>query len=125
MAGEEDVLRVALALPGARQDPNGFRFLVNDKLFAWSYMERVEPKKPRVRRPDVLVVRVADEWDKQGLLSEDPDKFFTTSHYDGYSAILVRLPAVDAVELEGLLIDAWRTRAPRALVAEFDRRCKP
>lgn len=120
MATEEDVRRIALSLPHAVQEPNRFRFRVKDKLFAWSYMERVEPKKPRVRRSDVLAVRVADEWDKAGLLTLDGDKFFTTDHYNGYPAVLVRLPLVDVDELEDLLVNAWRCRAPRALVSAYD-----
>jgi hypothetical protein len=120
MASEADVRRIALSLPEAVQDADGFRFRVGGKLFAWSFMERVEPKKPRVRRPDVLAVRVADEWDKQALLALDADKFFTDPHYNGYPAVLVRLPAVDVDELEDLLIKAWRHRAPRTLIREFD-----
>jgi hypothetical protein len=120
MANEEDVRRIALSLPESTQDPNGVRFLVGKKAFAWSYMEKVHPKKPRVRRPDVLAIRVADEWDKQALLAVDSRKFFTTGHYDGYPAVLVRLPTIDADELEELLIHAWRCRAPRIVVAKFD-----
>jgi hypothetical protein len=87
MADEGDVCRIALALPGTTKDPNGFRFLVKEKAFAWSYMERVDPKKPRVRRPDVLAIRVADEWEKQALLAVDSEKFFTTGHYNGFPAL--------------------------------------
>jgi hypothetical protein len=94
--------------------------LVKEKAFAWSYMERVDPKKPRVRRPDVLAVRVADEWDKQALLAVDSQKFFTTAHYNGFPAVLVRLKTIDANELAELLLNAWRIQAPRALVADFD-----
>jgi hypothetical protein len=83
-------------------------------------MERVDPKKPRVRRPDVLAVRVADESEKQFLLVADPEKFFTVPHYDGFPAVLVHLEKIEADQLEELLIDAWRTRASRALVASFD-----
>src|SRR5947209_20489814 len=83
MTDEDDVERMALSLPETTKDPNDFRFLVRGKAFAWSYMERVEPKKHRARRPDVLGVRVAGEWDKQALLALDADKFFTTDHYNG------------------------------------------
>jgi hypothetical protein len=122
MADEDDARRIALSLPEAGQDPKGFRFRVKDKAFAWSYMERVDPKKPRVRRPDVLAVRVTDEWDKQALLAVEARKFFTTAHYNGFPAVLVRLAEVDTDELEELLTNAWRCQAPRALVTEFDKR---
>jgi hypothetical protein len=120
MANEEDVRRIALSLPGVTQDTNRFGFSVGDKGFAWSYMERVVPKKPRVRRSDVLAIRVADEWDKQALLALDSGKFFTTDHYNGYPAVLVNLPMVDVDELTDLLIGGWRTRASRQQIAEFD-----
>jgi hypothetical protein len=59
---------------------------------------------------------VAGEGAKQELVAADPEKFFTEAHYNGYPAVLVRLAAVDVEELRELLTDAWRTRAPRALV---------
>jgi hypothetical protein len=118
VADFEDARRIALSLPTATQHGSGFR--VNDKLFAWTYMERVTGRRARVERPDVLAVRVTDEGEKRALIAEDPEKFFTTDHYNGYPAVLVRLPAIDAEELRELLTDAWRTRAPRRLVADFD-----
>jgi hypothetical protein len=122
MVNEEDVRRVALSLPEVTQNPKGFGFSVHDKAFAWSYMERVDPKKARVGRPDVLAVRVADENEKQFLLIADPEKFFTVPHYDGFPAVLVRLEKIEADQLEELLIEAWRSKAPRTLVAAFDER---
>jgi hypothetical protein len=120
MADEDDVRRVALSLPQTAQDPDGFRFRVGKKLFAWSWNERVDPKKPRIRRPDVLAVRVVDEWDKQELLGLDPEKFFTEPHFNGFPAILVNLPVIDVDELEELIVAAWRIQAPRSLAKEFD-----
>jgi hypothetical protein len=70
--------------------------------------------------PDALVVRVIDLADREALLRGKPDVFFSTPHYDGYPYVLVRLEAVDSGELAELLEDAWRIRAPKRLVAEFD-----
>jgi hypothetical protein len=118
MADIEDARRIALSFPSvvARE----FQFQVEGKLFAWPYMERVPERKVRVERLDVLAVRVADEGEKKALLATDAAKFFTTSHYDGYPAVLVRLQAVDVDELTELITDAWRSRAPRRTVADFD-----
>jgi hypothetical protein len=92
------------------------------KGFAWVWMERVEPKKPRVPRADVIALRVADGDEKEALLATDETKFFTEPHYNGFPAILVRLPAIEADELEELITDAWRCMAPRELLSQFDER---
>jgi hypothetical protein len=57
--------------------------------------------------PDALVLRVSDMGEREALLQGQPDVFFSTAHYDGYPYVLVRLPAVDPVELEELLEEAW------------------
>ena len=124
MATQDDVRRIALALPGASEEEGRFAFAVRNgsksKGFAWVWLERPESKKPRVPRPDVLAVRVADRDEKEALLASDPEKFFTEPHYKGFPAVLVRLPAVDADELAELITDAWRCQAPRKLVDQFD-----
>ena len=101
---------IALSLPETVERPSygtpGFR--VRDRLFA------------RIRQPGVLLVRVSDEGEKDFLIRAEPDKFFTTPHYDGYPSVLVRLAAVDRRELAELLADAWRVRAPKRLADAFD-----
>ena len=69
---------------------------------------------------DALVLRVVDLGEREALLQGQPDAFFTTSHYDGYPAVLVRLETVDPEELAELLEEAWRLRAPKRLIAEYD-----
>ena len=115
MSTQDDVREIALGLPATTEDPNFFRFFVEGKQFAWVYPERIEPKKPRVNNPEVLVVHTGTELEKDALLSLDPEALFTTPHYDGYAAVLVRLPLVDRDRLADLLEAAWRARAPRRL----------
>ncbi len=126
MADQDDVRRIALALPETVEDEDHFGFHVlsrgKRRQFAWAWNERVVPKRPRVPRPDVLAVRVASLADKDALLAVDPDRFFTEPHYNGFPAVLVRLAMVELDELEDLIVDAWRVLAPRALVREFDAR---
>ena len=125
MATQEDVRRIALSLPQASEaaDHFGFGVLSNGRLrgFAWAWNERIEPKKPRVPNPEVLAVRVASLAEKEELLAADPGKFFTEPHYNGFPAVLVRLPAIDADELAELITDAWRCQAHRALAAGLGR----
>jgi hypothetical protein len=118
MASREDVRRLALALPEAVEEGEGGAFRVDGKLFAWTWMERPIPKRPRVANPQVIAVRVANEGEKQALIALDPEVFFTEPHYDGFPAVLVRLPAVSPDLLERVLTDAWRTRAPGRLLDE-------
>ena len=70
--------------------------------------------------PDALVLRVTDLGEREALLQGQPDAFFSTPHYDGYPYVLVRLEKVDPAELAELLEDAWRARAPKSLVKQYD-----
>jgi hypothetical protein len=127
VASRDDVRRVALSLPGVSESDSDFGFSVewpNGKVkgFAWSWKERIEPKKPRVANLDVLAVRVADLEEKELLLATDPDgeRYFTEPHYNGFPAVLVRLPAIEAAELGELLVEAWYCMAPKTLQREHD-----
>jgi hypothetical protein len=122
MADQEDVRRIALSLPGTREGKDHFAFSVENKGkqkgFAWVWVERVDPRKPRVPRPDVLAVRVRDQAEKAALLAGDPERFFTEPHYNGFPAVLVRLPRVTRAQLRKLIFDAWRCQAPTQLVED-------
>ena len=95
--------------------PDPLAITVGGKGLAWSFNERVHPKKPRMPRLDILAVRCAMET-KEMLLEAGPDRFFDDDHYRGYPAVLVRLEAIEADELKGLLKGAWRAAAPKALI---------
>jgi hypothetical protein len=71
--------------------------------------------------PDALVMRVADMGEREALLQGQPDAFFSTPHYDRAPYVLIRLEAVDPEELTELVEEAWRIRAPKRLVAEYER----
>ena len=81
-------------------------------------MERIQPNKPRVANPGVLAIRVANEGQKEALISAEPKKFFTEPHYNGFPAVLVRLAEVNAKELRTLLEEGWRCQAPKELLAD-------
>jgi hypothetical protein len=120
MADADDVRRIALALPHVVEiDSEGFDFRVADKGFVWSYPERI-PGHRRVIRTDIAVLFVGDESEKQALVLGEPDLFFTVPSYDGHPLVMLRLPAVDVDRLDELVTDAWRMRAPDALVDALD-----
>jgi hypothetical protein len=120
MADADDVRRLALALPRVVEiDSDGFDFRVAGKGFVWSYPER-SPGKPRRIRTDVAVLFVGDEAEKQALLLGEPELFFTAPGYDGWPLVLLRLAEVDVDRLTELVTDAWRMRAPAALLGSLD-----
>jgi len=124
VADQSDVRRIALSLPGTSETDGRFAFSVSaggkPKGFAWVWMERVEPRKPRVPNHEVLAVRVADLEEKELLLESNPDALFTEPHYNGFPAVLVRLAAIDPGALEELLVEAWYCQAPSSLRAAFE-----
>lgn len=110
MVTEDDVRRLALSLPETIEKPSygtpGFR--VKDRLFA------------RMRdEGDLLVVWCWDLDEKQVLIESEPDKFCTVAHYDGHPMVLVRLEAVELDELEEVLTESWRIRAPAKVAAQL------
>ena len=118
MATDDDVRRIALALPHVEEIPSdGFDFRVGNKGFVWSDPERV-PGRRRVIRTDIAVLYVGDEAEKQALLLGQPELFFTTPSYDGWPLVMLRLDRVDLSQLEELILDAWRMRAPAELAAD-------
>jgi hypothetical protein len=115
VADAEDVRRLALGLPDVTEiDSDGFDFRVANKGFIWSYPERRPGEKRRIRI-DIAVLYVGDEAEKQALLLGEPDIFFTTSSYDGWPLVMVRLDEVDVERLAELVTDAWRMRAPEEI----------
>lgn len=106
MSTEEDVRRLAAALPEVTEKPcyGTPGFYVAGKLFARLH-----------DMPGVLVCWTGSLEEKEALLAADPAAFFTTDHYRGHASVLVRLEKVDPAELDELLREAWQVRAPRRL----------
>jgi len=128
VATQADVRRIALSFPETEEGSDRFGFSVlnkgKSKGFAWVWMERIDPKKPRVPNPGVLAVRVANNAQKDLIIASDSTKFFTEPHYNGFPAVLVRLGAVTVADLKVLLAEAWRCQAPAALVKMHARTLK-
>ena len=98
---------------------------VGKKLIAWerplrkSDYEALTAVGVEPPQGDILGVRVTDEGVKFALIAEEPELYFTTPHFDGYPAVLVKLAAIDERGLRELIVDAWLTQAPKRLVQEF------
>jgi hypothetical protein len=120
----EDVRRLALALPetSERRSRDRRQWLVKDKRFVWE--RPLRPKEVEAlgaSAPDgpILGARVEHVGAKEALLADDPKVFFTTPHFDGYPAILVRLERISGEDLEEVVIEAWLVRAPRRLADAY------
>jgi hypothetical protein len=117
-----DLDRLALAMPEAtREEEDGRpRYLVHGKFFCFHRRPRPDAVDPETgeRLTDVLVFRVADLGVKELLVSDSRGIYFTTPHWDGYSAVLVRIPdlkRLDRDELRDIVEEAWLTRAQKRL----------
>jgi hypothetical protein len=126
VADLQDVRRLVLQLPGAleRQGRDGtVSWTVRGTGFVWERpAAQGGPRGPRPAAPTgtVLGVKVADLGVKQALLAADPEVVFTTPHFDGYPAVLVRLDDIGLADLEELVVDAWRTRASKRQREQLD-----
>jgi hypothetical protein len=124
VASWDDVRGIALALPetSERVSRDRCQWLVKDKLFVWE--RPLRPKEVEAlgaAAPDgpILGARVEHVGAKEALLADDPRIFFTTPHFDGFPAILVRLDRIATEDLEEVVTEAWLVRAPRRLVDAY------
>jgi hypothetical protein len=126
MATWEDVRRIALALPETteRTAYGQPAWRVKDKLFVWDRpLRNADLRALGEDSPDgpILGARVEHLGAKEALLADDPAVFFTTPHFDGYPAVLVRLERIELDDLEELIVEAWLTRAPKRLADAYIR----
>jgi hypothetical protein len=124
MATWDDVRRFALGLPEVSEDTRRglMSWRVRDKLFVWERpLRQSDLRALGDGAPDgpILGVRVEHLLAKEALLADDPGVYFTTPHFDGYPAVLVRLPEISGDELEELIVEAWVCRAPKRLAKAY------
>ena len=121
MATMADLDERALAMPQATKevsDDGRPTYLVHGKFFCFHRSRRRDAIDPDTgeRLDDVLVFRVADVGVKELMLADERGAFFTTPHWAGYSAVLIRIPdlaRLDREELEDAVVEAWLTRAQK------------
>jgi hypothetical protein len=127
VADWDDVRRAAMALPEVVEESShghtgGLAWKVRDKAFLWERPLRrrdLEELGDAAPTGPVLAARVPDDGAKQALVASEPAVYFTTAHFDGFPAILCRLEAMDAAELDELAAEAWLARAPKRLAKQF------
>jgi hypothetical protein len=120
----DDVRELALALPETSEaiSRDLLQWRVRDKLFVWERpLRRADREALGAAAPDgpILGAHVEHEGAKQALIADDPAVFFTTPHFDGYPAILLRLDRISAEDLREVVVEAWLVRAPKRLAEAF------
>jgi hypothetical protein len=120
----DDVRRIALELPetGERLSRDLRRWQVKDKDFVWERPLRradLEALGDKAPNGPILGARVEHLVAKEALLADDPSVYFTTPHFDGFPAILVRLDRIGLDDLREVIVEAWLARAPKRLAKSY------
>jgi hypothetical protein len=122
MATMKDLDRIALALPEVTKevsDDGRPSYVVHGK--SWFCFHR-SPRRDAVdpqtgdRLTDVLVFRVDGLDLKELMLSDERGIFFSTPHWNGFPAVLMRIPDLKRLgkqELADLVAEAWLTKAQK------------
>jgi hypothetical protein len=129
MATMKDLDRLALALPDVTKEVSEDgrpSYLVHGKMFCFHRSRRPDAVDENGERmSDVLMFRVDGQDVKELLLADTRGIYFTTPHFNGYPAVLVRIPALkqlDRDELRDLVTEAWlckvQKRVAKAWLAE-------
>ena len=116
-----DLDELAMAMPQTTRevsDEGRPSYLVHGKMFCFHRGRRPDAVDPETgeRMSDVLMFRVADLGVKELILSDARGIFFTTPHFNGYPAVLMRIPdlaRLDREELRDTVVEAWLTRAQK------------
>jgi hypothetical protein len=125
MATWDDVRRLALSLPETTEESThdgAASWKVRSKGFSWERPLRKSDLKalgPTAPDGPILAAYVPDLGVKDALIADDPASYFTTPHFNGFPAVLVRLDKIDIPELTELLTEAWLTRAPKRLATTY------
>jgi hypothetical protein len=117
-----DLDELAMAMPETTKEVSDGRpsYHVHGKLYCFHRGQRPDAVDEATgeRLSDVLMFRVADLDVKELLLSDDREIYFTTPHFRGYPAVLMRIPSLERIdrdELRDLVVEAWMTRAQKRL----------
>jgi hypothetical protein len=106
------VRRLALSFPGMSEGESyrEHAFLLDGKFFS------------RFNAKEQGLVIYAAEPLREALLTARPRVYFTTDHYRNYPYVLARLERLPRADLASLFEEAFRAKAKKKRVAEYDAR---
>ena len=122
-----DLDELALALPQTTKEVSEDgrpSYQVHGKMFCFHRSRRPDAVDPETgeRMDDVLVFRVADQMEKELMLADERGIFFTTPHWNGFPAVLMRIPQlakIDRDELRDLVVEAWLSKAQKRVAKKW------
>jgi hypothetical protein len=100
--GFEAVRKIALTLPDVEESTayGSPALKVRGHLFACIAINKSA-------EPNSLMIRMPFE-ERDALIAEQPDIYYTADHYEPHPCVLVRLARVDPAALRDLLLMGWR-----------------
>jgi hypothetical protein len=106
------VRKLALSFPGMTEGTSygEHAFLLDGKFFS------------RFNAKEQGLVIPVNELLRDALLAKRAGVYFTTDHYRNYPYVLARLERLPRAELASLFEEAFRAKAKRKRVAEYDGR---
>ena len=110
MSTEDDARWIALALPGVQER-------TSYGTAAWYAGRSIFARL--LETPGDLLCWCADLAEREALLHRDPRVFSTTPHYEGHPSVIVRLESIPVGDLEQVLHEAFRARAPTRLLGDL------
>ena len=121
----DDVSTIAGDRPGSvtKVTPYGSTWLVRNKAYAWEshpWPSEAQHIRELVSRELCIGVKVPDDDTKQALVQGWPEVFAVSETSWGGPKVIVRMERVDEQLLRELVLDAWRTEAPKDLVRHYD-----
>src|SRR3954449_10488288 len=113
-----------MTLPGASEvtSRGHAQWRVKDKLFVWERpLRRSDLEALGAAAPEgpILGARVEHLVAKEALIADDPGVYFTTPHFEGYPAVLIRLEQISTEILEEVIVEAWFARVPKRIAERF------
>jgi hypothetical protein len=129
VATMKDLDKLALAMPATTKvisEDGRPSYLVHGNAFCFHRSQRRDAVDPETgeRLDDVLVFRVDGPDEKELVLADPRGVFFTTPHFNGYPAVLIRIPdlaQLERGELRDAVVDAWLTRAQKRVAKAWLR----
>src|SRR5687768_4559815 len=110
----DEAREIALSFPKVEEYPlfGSQAFRVGKRLLAC---------RPKIDPEHSLLLKVPSQLEREFLLSSQPEVYYLQPHYEGFDCVLIKLDLMDAGEFRELFETAWRTYAPKRVLAAWEK----